>query len=156
MGAIQNSLNQALATVMGAAVAGKHMSNQKAQIERSEMMELSDLITEVPAGKAKLNQEQADYDKMTKESNMYEQGKFKVYLPGDTENGIWIDKKVDPSEFDTQKAMQEKALKVAEGKIKGNILKNYLMELRENELAHKYGVDTDPKIELDPKNGGKK
>ena len=156
MGAIQNSLNQALATVMGAAVAGKHMSNQKAQIERSEMMELSDLISDVPAGKAKIAQEQADYDKMTKESNMYKHGKFKVYLPGDTENGIWVDKQLDPSEFDTQRSMQEKALKVAGDKIKGGILKNYLMELRKNELAHKYGVDTDPKIELDPKNGGKK
>ena len=150
MGVIQNSLNQALATVMGSVAAAKHFGNQRAQMERSEMIELSDLIADVPAGQAKLDQEQANYNEMVNERNMYEHGKFKAYLPGDTENAVWIDKNLDPSEFDKQRIMQQKALKVAGDKIKGGILRNYLMRQRRDELAHKYDVN------INPENGGKK
>ena len=148
MGVIQNSLNTMLAAVMGGVAGAKHLNQQAKAVKSGEINELLNLQDASAKLETELGEASKNVEKMREEGKMYDQGKFKAFLPGDTENAVWIDKSFDQAEFDKQKAMQIKGLKISESEIERKGTRNLLMQKRIDELTDKYsGEITKAKVD---------
>lgn len=166
MGVIQNSLNQALATIMGSVLAGKHVYSQQQQLRRSEINEFLDLKDKDLALQQELNEDYKNLENMQDENKMYSQNKFKAYLPNDQENPVWVNKSVDENEFNVQKSKAAYALKTAQQAIENKGTRDLLIQNRIDELKEKrggyisdvvesrYKPETESKKSKPSKNGG--
>ena len=140
MGVIQNSLNQAIATVVGAGLASKHLSQQAAQVKTSELNELSKLSEEVPKLKnvdAPEAEEQVKFDTKAKElaeKDILDQAVTKGTVSSSKiKNVVLIQKGLEMS----QGTMDAKNLELA--------LKESRLEELKKKYADEYELATKPK-----------
>lgn len=138
MGVIQNSLNQSLVTVMGGIVGMKHIQGQQEATKQAEIKELTNLKEQLPKIEADI--EAADKQRIELESDKskYEQGQFKAYVPGDTENPIWVPNTGNEDSWSLQKEMTITGLKSAINEIESKGERHLLMQNRIKELEGKY------------------
>lgn len=129
MGVIQNSLNQALATVMGGVLGMKHIQGQQAALKSAELNELATLSREVPELK-NIEQPEAQAEKDLNQSAVR-------LIDEDIKNQA-----IKTGTISTAKikniVQAKKGLEVAQGKLDEKNLQLQLKKQRFDELSKKY------------------
>lgn len=129
MGVIQNSLNQALATVMGGMLGMKHIQGQQAALKSAELNELATLSREVPELK-NIEQPEAQAEKDLNQSAVR-------LIDEDIKNQA-----IKTGTISTAKikniVQAKKGLEVAQGKLDEKNLQLQLKKQRFDELSKKY------------------
>ena len=147
MGVIQNSMNTALATLMGGMLGIQHIKGQQEQLKSSELKELVGLEEESIKKDKELSEAHEKAEGYSQDLVKHYQGKFKTYLPNDRENPIWVDKSVNQEEWSTQKQMAERGLFSANQEIEAKFTGQTLIDNRIKELKGKYGDYIGEKIQ---------
>lgn len=129
MGVIQNSLNQALATVMGGVLGMKHIQGQQASLKSAELNELATLSREVPELK-NIEQPEAQAEKDLNQSAVR-------LIDEDIKNQAIKTGTISTAKIKNV-VQAKKGLEVAQGKLDEKNLQLQLKKQRFDELSKKY------------------
>ena len=129
MGVIQNSLNQALATVMGGMLGVKHVQGQQAALKSAELNELATLSREVPELK-NIEQPEAQAEKDLNQSAVR-------LIDEDIKNQAIKTGTISIAKIKNI-VQAKKGLEVAQGKLDEKNLQLQLKKQRFDELSKKY------------------
>ena len=142
MGAIQNSLNSMLATVMGGVLGMKHIQKQNAALKQAEINELVDLSEKAPKLDKELEAKTSERENLLSDARQLNKGNIQLQFPGE-EGSIWIkaNGKEGLEELTRQKEMNIRALKSSKNEIEASSLHKILMNQRIKELKNKYGAE---------------
>ena len=142
MGAIQNSLNSMLATVMGGVLGMKHIQKQNAALKQAEISELVDLSGKAPKLDKELEDKASERENLLSDARQLNKGNIQLQFPGE-EGSVWIKAsgKEGLDELSKQKEMNIKALQNSKREIEASGLHKLLMSQRIDELRSKYGAE---------------
>ena len=83
MGAIQNSLNSMLATVMGGVLGMKHIQKQNAALKQAEINELVDLSEKAPKLDKELEDKASERENLLSDARQLNKGNIQLQFPGE-------------------------------------------------------------------------